>query len=308
MTRRDAIALLAAVPVSAWAANLPQAAAAVSLGFSLYGMKNVPVVEAIRTCATIGYDGVELCLFPGWTEPDQLSPATRRDIRSTLRSSGLVLSALMEQIYPLDPQSEKNTGLEHIRKAAALGHDVSSSTPRIETVLGGKPAEWESVKHQMADRLALWASEAGKCDAVLCIKAHVGGAVDTADKLLWLYHQVNLPGLKLVYDYSHFQLAGLPLEQTLRAIIPYCAFIHVKDAKGDAAHPQFLLPGDGTVDYAAYFRLLRATHYAGPVVCEVSAQLQKAPGYDPLQAARQSYQRLSRALAEAHVPRQRMAA
>jgi sugar phosphate isomerase/epimerase len=308
MTRRDAIALLAAVPVSAWAANLPQPAAVVSLGFSLYGMKNVPVVEAIRTCAAIGYDGVELCLFPGWTEPDQLSPAMRRDIRSTLQSNGMGLSAFMEEIYPLAPELQKNAGLEHIRKAAALGHDLSSSTPRIETVLGGKPAEWESGKHQMADRLALWASETAKCDAVLCIKAHVGGAVDTADKLLWLYHQVNLPALKLVYDYSHFQLAGLPLEQTLRAVIPYCVFIHVKDAKGDSAHPQFLLPGDGSVDYTAYFRLLRATHYVGPVVCEVSAQLQHAPGYDPLKAARQSYQRLSQSLAEAHLPRQRKAA
>ncbi len=271
-------------------------------------MKNVPVIEAIRTCAAIGYDGVELCLFPGWAEPDRLSPAIRREIRSTLQSTGLVLSALMEQLYPLAPGLEKNAGPEHIRKAAALGHDLSSSTPRIETVLGGKSAEWESVKHQMADRLALWAAEAGRCDALLCIKAHVGGAVDTADKLLWLYHQVNLPALKLVYDYSHFQLAGLSLERTLRAIIPYSAFIHVKDAKGDAAKPQFLLPGDGTVDYAAYFRVLRTTSYVGPMVCEVSAQLQSAAGYDPLQAARQSYQRLSLALTEAHLPRQRMVA
>jgi sugar phosphate isomerase/epimerase len=308
MTRRDAIALLAAVPVAAWAAKVPQPAAAVSLGFSLYGMKNVPIIEAIRTCAAIGYDGVELCLLPGWTEPDQLSPARRRDIRSALQSTGLALSALMEQIYPLDPALQTNAGLEHIRKAAALGHELSSSRPRIETVLGGKSTEWESVKHAMADRLALWAAEAAKCDALLCIKAHVGGAVDTADKLLWLYHQVNLPALKLVYDYSHFQLAGLPLAGTLNAIIPYCAFIHVKDAKGDAAHPQFLLAGDGTIDYAAYFGLLRSTSYVGPVVCEVSAQLQHVPGYDPLQAARQTYQRLSRALAEAHLPRQRMVA
>jgi sugar phosphate isomerase/epimerase len=308
MTRRDAMALLAAVPVAAWAANLPQPAAAVSLGFSLYGMKNIPVIEAIRTCAAIGYDGVELCLFPGWTEPDQLSPAIRRDIRSTLQSSGLVLSALMEDIHPLGTELAQNARPEHIRKAAALGHDLSSSTTRIETVLGGKPTEWESMKHQMADHLAVWAAEAARCDALLCIKAHVGGAVDTPDKLLWLYHQVNLPALKLVYDYSHFQLAGLSLERTLRTIIPYCAFIHVKDAKGDAAQPQFLLPGDGTVDYAVYFRLLHSTSYVGPVVCEVSAQLQKARGYDPLQAARQSYQRLSQALTAAHLPRQRMVA
>jgi inosose dehydratase len=210
----------------------------------------------------------------------------------------------MEQIEPLDRYMPRQVGLDRIRKAASLGHDVSPSTPRIETILGGKPADWEPAKHQIAERLGEWASAAANADAVLCIKAHAGAAVDTPEKLLWLYHQVNLPSLRLTYDYSHFQVAGLQLESTLRAIIPYCAFIHVKDAKGDSLHPKFLLAGDGDVDYAAYFRLLKQAAYSGPIVAEVSAQLQTA-SYDPAAAARHCYDFLSRALASARLPRTR---
>jgi sugar phosphate isomerase/epimerase len=297
------MALLAAAPVAVWGAVSRPESAAVSLGFSLYGMKDIPLTEAIRSCAAIGYDGVELCLFPGWSEPDQLPPALRREIGSLLHSTNLALSALMENIYLLDRDMPRQIGLERIRKAAALGHDLSPSPPRIESVLGGKPADWENGKHQMAERLGQWADQAHSGQAVLCIKAHVGGAVDTPDKLLWLYRQVNQPALKLTYDYSHFQVAGLALEPTLREIIPYCAFIHVKDAEGNSEHPRFLLPGEGTTDYAAYFRLLRETGYSGPVVAEVSAQLQHLPSYNPMQAARQSYNCLSPALESARLRR-----
>jgi inosose dehydratase len=302
MTRRDAIALLAAAPVAFFDPFSKDRPAAVSLGFSLYGMKGVPLSSAIDTCAAIGYQTVELCLLPGWSEPDQLSKETRRGLSRQLQAAGLEAS-FMEEIYLLDRDMPRQVGLDRIRKATGLGHDLSRSTPLIETVLGGKPADWEDNKHQMAERLGEWAADAAAADALLCAKAHVSGAVCTPERLLWLYHQVNLPSLKLVYDYSHFQVAGFPLASTLMAILPYCAFIHVKDARGDAAHPQFLLVGDGSVDYAAYFRLLKDGGYSGPVVAEVSVQLQNAASYDPVYAARHCYGCLSSALKLARQPR-----
>jgi sugar phosphate isomerase/epimerase len=305
MTRREAIALLSAAPAALWDTRLRASRSKVSLGFSLYGMKGVPLSSAVRTCAAIGYDSVELCLMPGWSEPDSLSTEARRSLSQQLQAKRLSIAALMEEIYLLDQYMPKQTGLERLRKAAALGHDLSHQTPLIETVIGGKTSDWESGKYQMAERLGEWASEASRTGALLCIKAHAGAAVDTPEKLLWLYHQVNFPSLKLTYDYSHYQVAGLPLKETLEAVLPYCSFIHVKDAKGDAAHPQFLLAGDGELDYATYFRLLKQAGYSGPIVAEVSAQLQHVASYDPAYAARHCYECLSGALAAAQLERTR---
>lgn len=300
MTRREALLLLAATAAPG------KSSEGVSLGFSLYGMKGAPLAEAFRTCAKIGFDGVELCLLPGWTPPDNLDAAARRSVKEDLARENLGMLALMEQLSLSEREMPSDAAVERLKKAAGLGHAIAPGRPLVETVLGGKPGEWEASKNQFAERLAAWGETARSVDCTLCVKAHAGAAVDTPDKLLWIYRKAKSPNLKLTYDYSHFLVADLPLAQTLQAIISETRFIHVKDAKGTAAKPQFLLAGDGGVDYETYFRLLKTAGYHGPIVAEVSAQLQKLPGYDAVAAASHCYERLARAVASAGLRRLRV--
>jgi sugar phosphate isomerase/epimerase len=98
-------------------------------------------------------------------------------------------------------------------------------------------------------------------------------------------------------------MSGISLEGSLKELIPYTSFIHVKDVSGAPDHPDFKLAGDGTIDYVSYFKLLAASGYSGPIIAEVSSQLSRVPSYDPLAAARHSYQPLDRAARDAHLTR-----
>jgi inosose dehydratase len=298
MTRRTAFALFSLTALKA-----SQRPASVAIGFSLYGMKSIPVPEAIRACAAIGYDGVELCLTPGWSEPDSLSPGARAQIRDTLKDTRLSVLALMEQLSLLEHDMPEATGSSRIEKAAALGHALGLHQPIVETVIGGKLNDWDAEKGHIAERLNKYASVAASAGATLCVKAHAGAAVNTPDKLLWLYRQANNPSLRLTYDYSHFQMSGITLEASFKELIPYTSFIHVKDVSGAADHPDFKLAGDGTIDYLSYFKLLAASGYAGPIIAEVSSQLFRVPAYAPLEGAKHSYQPLDRAARQAHLAR-----
>ena len=62
-TRRECLAAALAVGGLGHAQPAP---VRLPLGFSLYGMKTVALADALRTCATVGYDGVELALLPVW--------------------------------------------------------------------------------------------------------------------------------------------------------------------------------------------------------------------------------------------------
>jgi inosose dehydratase len=98
-TRREFIqttaAALAVACSGRWARGASASNQAASLGYTLYGMKTIPVQEALTHCARIGYRNVELPLLPGYpTQPDKLTPALRREIRRQTEDLGLSISAL----------------------------------------------------------------------------------------------------------------------------------------------------------------------------------------------------------------------
>jgi inosose dehydratase len=109
-----------------------------------------------------------------------------------------------------------------------------------------------------------------------------------------------------VYDYSHYAFRDMPLEETVKTALPYTAHVVVKDAVREGDRVVFALPGSsGTFDYARLLRLFYDGGYRGDVCCEVSSQISNKPGYDPLAAARTSYDSLARAFEQANVPRDR---
>lgn len=275
----------------------------ISLGFSLYGMKSLPLAEALRVCAETGYDCVELALLPGYaTEPKQLSGEQRRELRKRLTDSKLTAPVLMDNFSATADDKAHAANLEKIKAAAGLAHDLSpGNPPLLETVLGGKPAEWDQIKDRMAARVKDWADAASNGKIILAAKAHVGSAVNSPERLLWLWRQVNSPAFKLAYDYSHYQLAGLALADSFNTLIAESVFIHVKDSKSVAGKFEFVLPGEGTIDYVDYGKLLAASSYRGAVVVEVSSQVFNKPGYDPVAAAKRSYAHLAAAFAKAGV-------
>lgn len=267
------------------------------LGFSLYGMKSLPIGEAIKTSASIGYDGVELALMPGYaSEPKRLSAAARKDLRKQLSDSGMKLHGVMENLAEPAKEVEHAKNLDRLKAAAELIHALApDSPPAIETILGGNPADWEKVKDRLVERLGDWAVLAKSSKTTIAVKPHVGNALHTPDAAVWLLKQVNSPWLRLAFDFSHFMLRSYKLEEAAEKLLPYTAFIHVKDAKGTPEKFEFLLPGEHGIDYAAFAKLLAEAKYRGPVVVEVSGMISNRPGYDPIATARKSYSNLAAA-------------
>jgi len=268
-----------------------------TLGFSLYGMNGLPLDEALRRSDEIGYHDVEPALMPGYGgDPTKLDKNRRREIRSLLDSLGLAIPALMENLRPCVDDAAHAANLERLARAAELGHDLAPGRPVVvETVLGGKPADWPGVRAEMVDRLGQWAAAAKKHDFTLAVKPHVSNALHLPDDCAKLVDEIASPQLRATFDYSHYEAQGLELAASLAALVGQTAFIHVKDSRKVGGKNEFLLPGEGRTDYTAYFRLLRKHGYTGSVTVEVSAMIHSKPGYDPIAAAKQSYAVLKKA-------------
>jgi inosose dehydratase len=301
MTTRREFAATAAVSATLAALGVRGAQPAepeLSLGFSLYGMKSLPLAQALSECRRIGYRNVELALIAGFpTEPARLSPEIRAVVRRELAEAKLPVSSLLINLSLAADEKANASHLQNLELAARFAAEISpASPPIVQTVMGGAPKEWEERKAIMASRLRDWDAIARKHRVTVAVKAHVSSAVNSPERLLWALREANGANLAVAYDHSHYALAGLSIADSLRPLAPHTRFVHIKDARMDGKDVRFLLPGEGTTDYAAYFRQLRAAGYRGPCVVEVSSQIFNRPSYDPIAAAERCHAALAPAL------------
>jgi sugar phosphate isomerase/epimerase len=296
----------AAIVRGAGALDAAESMQMIGLGFSLYGMRGLSLPDAIKTCSEIGYDCVELPAMPDWPgDSARLLADARRELRAQLADHELRLTALMENLPALGDDAQHSANLERLKRACDLANHLKQGDhpPLVETILGGKPGEFDAVKGRLAERLGDWAQVAAAAKVTLAVKAHVGNATQRPEQLAWLVEQLASLYLKAAYDYSHFQLQELKLAATLTELLPHTVFIHVKDTEHAQGKRGFLLPGEGTIDYAEYFKLLATRSYHGDVVVEVSGQISSKPGYDPLAAARKCYNHLAPEMRRAGIGR-----
>lgn len=310
LSRRSFIATSAAAALLSRRALADDSAPrTIGLGFSLYGMKSLTIADALKTCAEIGYDCVELPVMADWpADSATLDGDARMEMRRQLATRGLRLSALMENLPIQGDDAQRAANLERLKLAAQFARDLApvdenGQAPLIETILGGKPGEFDAVKEQFVLRLKEWAMVMEGHKIELAIKAHVSNATQRPEQLLWLLEQVASRWLVAAYDYSHFQLQDLKMAATMDALLPRARFIHVKDTEHAAGKRGFLLPGEGSIDYAEYFKLLAGSEYRSDVVVEVSGQVFNKPGYDPAAAARKCYNHLAPAMKAAGITR-----
>jgi inosose dehydratase len=242
-----------------------------------------------------------LPLLPGWpTDSAKLTDKELESIRQLSVEHKLPIVALMENLNVLAEAEKQKDNLARLRRAGEIAQAIDPQRPLlIETILGGKPAEWEEVKERMLAGLRKWVAALEATKTTLAIKAHVGNAAHLPEHIVWLLKEVDSPHLRAAYDFSHFQVQGRKMFETIEAIAKHMAFVHVKDVRGTPEKFEFLLPGEGTIDYTSYFRKLAAAGYTGPVVVEVSGQIFGRANYDPHAAAKQSFAALDKARRQA---------
>ena len=278
-----------------------------NLGYSTWGMPTVPIDVAIPHIAQLGFDGMELAVGPRFiTELSTLDAAERKRIAGLLKQHNLALPAIAahSSLMETDPDAHAQN-MWRLKGAADLGVELAQgdSLPAINTTSGGQPEEWDNQKQFLAERIGELVEYTQTLGVTVAMEPHIGGLIDTPDKVLELIDLVGSPYLKVNFDISHFDIIGIPTEESVAALAPHSAHTHVKDQRGLAPDFEFLIPGEGPFDYVNYLKLMQQHGYDGFITAEVSFMVQAREDYDPLAAATLSYETLSRAFADAGIDR-----
>lgn len=277
------------------------------IGYSTWGMPTVPIDIAVSHIAKLGYDGLELTIIPRFTtELSTLDTAERKRIASLLKEHNLALPAIAAHSSLLETDPDRHTqNMWRLKGGVDLAVELAQGDelPAVNTTPGGKPEEWDTQKDFLAERVGELVDYGASRGVTIAMEPHVGAIIDTPAKVLELLEIVNSPYLKVNFDISHFDIIGMPTEETVAALAPVSIHTHVKDQRGTAPNHEFLIPGEGPFDYVHYLKEMQAHGYDGFITAEVSFMVQGRENYDPLAAATLSYETLSSAFTEAGIER-----
>ncbi len=279
------------------------------LGYSTWGMPTTPIDVSLQHVAALGFDAVEITVLPRYTTAlANLDSAERRRVAGLLQTHGLTLSAvgaylnLMEQ----DPDAFARHR-DYVRGAVDLAVDWAQEgrPPVVITGFGGKPGDLATQQAQLVERLNALGDYAQSKGVIIAVEHHVGAAVEWPDQTVTLMQQIASPAVRINFDISHFNVVGVPIEESVAKIIPYTAHAHIKDERGRAPNHEYLIPGEGEFDYVRYLKAMQAHGYTGVISTEISMMVQRRPDYDPFATATRSYTVVSKAFAAAGIERGR---
>lgn len=192
---------------------------------------------------------------------------------------------------------EREAGLRRLRVLAAtcdrLGattitlctgsrdpHDMWRRHPDNDT-----PQAWAAMTACMAQALQI----AEDHQLTLAFEPEVANVVDTARKGRRLLDEMRSPRLKVVMDAANLFRAGdlarmeAVLSEAFELLGQDIILAHAKDLSQDGAAGHEAA-GTGVLDYDLYLKLLRASHYSGPLILHSLSEAQVDPAVAFLRA------------------------
>ena len=143
--------------------------------------------------------------------------------------------------------------------------------PIINCGPGGKAGDEASLE-QSINSLGGLAEMAEKYGVTLCVKAHVGAAIDDTPTTLRLMAAITSPAFGIDMDPSHIYRAGEDPVEAIAAVVSRVKHVHIRDCKGRQSgpgKPEDQANGRGDINLVGYLRVLHESGYQGPVDLEV---------------------------------------
>jgi sugar phosphate isomerase/epimerase len=216
---------------------------------------------AFRCLAMAGYDGIEMSAIGGMSE--HLVLDRWREVANEIK--GLSKTYELELLAMEQPSQDPAVMESAFQAAAEIGIPIINCGP------GGKSGDAETLQ-QSIDSLGNLALMAEKYGVILCVKAHVGAAIDNTPTTLQAMAAIQSPNFGIDMDPSHIHRAGENPVEALKSVVSRVKHIHIRDCKGmqqGPGKPEMQANGRGDIDLLGYIKVLADHGYAGPVDLEI---------------------------------------
>jgi sugar phosphate isomerase/epimerase len=272
------------------------------LAFSTNAYLKFSFAEAVRRLAGIGYAGVEIMADVPHAWPAYLLPEQKQAIRDALAKHKLAISninAFMmhaisddRQLYWHPSWIEPDPHYRHVRilhtkRALTLAKELGAAC--ITTEPGGpvEPgASWSAALKLFVEMIKPVAEHAEKEGVLLLVEPEPGLLIETADQFEEFMKLIDSPAVGLNFDIGHHYCVKDDPAPTILRLAKFIRHVHLEDIAATRVH-HHLVPGEGSIDFAAALKAIQRISYAGWVTIELYPYVD-----DPDAAARTARERI----------------
>ncbi|QFG22608.1 sugar phosphate isomerase/epimerase [Actinomadura sp. WMMB 499] len=232
----------------------------------------------LAAVAELGWNRLELRTIDG-TPIARLAADDVRRTADRLRASGVAVAGVASKIGDWSRPVTGDFSLD-TRELETLADRCDVLGTRLVRIMsypsgGLDEPEWGRRARARLRELAARAADRG---LVLAHENCAGWAGDRADRMLDLLAAVDSPALRLLFDTGNGVPHGYPAPPLLRAIVPYVAHVHVKDAIRTGGDTVYVPPGEGDARVAECLRVLFDHGYDGVLSIEPHVNLRPHTG------------------------------
>jgi sugar phosphate isomerase/epimerase len=272
------------------------------LAYSLNAYQRFDLTDALTRVARLGYRGVELMadiphLWPADTSPSQLV-----EIRRTIERLGLTISNInafmMNKVadprqpywHPswIEPDlNYRQIRIEHTRKAIDMARRLGA--PTITTEPGGPIPEGMTYRQSMdtfAEMLKPVIAHAERCGVTLLVEPEPGLLIERFEQYEELATAIDSPFLGLNFDVGHAYCVSQDPAEWIPKMAKHTRHYHIEDIAATRIH-EHLIPGRGSIGFAATLRAIHETGYKGHLTVELYPYIT-----DPDEAGREAKEHL----------------
>jgi sugar phosphate isomerase/epimerase len=236
------------------------------LACSTICFRAAPIEVVLEEIHRFGFETLDLAVIPGFCphfDAARQNGAEREDFVALIRQSGFRVPTVTAvpgnfNAPDADFQLLVQAGRANLKLAALLGAEglnVNCGLPIADR------SDFRAHATREAKGLKRIAQDAAEMGLRLNVEApHRNGLCRTLDEAQWLLEAIDEANAHFLLDVTHVQAGGATPADAVQRLAGRIGHVHLRDGKGEDI---FFVPGDGTIDFRAFFQALERSGYEG---------------------------------------------
>jgi sugar phosphate isomerase/epimerase len=240
------------------------------LAFSTLGCPNWNLIEVVQAARAYGYQAIELRALGGSLDllrRPELQPREVEITSSWLSDHGATIccvdtSCSFDAVDEAERRKQVQIAVRHCELAAALG------APLIRVFPDKIPAG--ATRAETRDRIAQSLREVAEvAPRSVRVGVETHGDFASGPATAEIAALAGHPNVAIIWDAANTFASGEGVEESARAVAPYLAHVHLRDARPEGKeHWTPVLAGRGRVPLRSVVEALRALNYEGHISFE----------------------------------------